>query len=112
MIVFFCMVLGTVFALVFPEWVLWIKQELKPAFAVTMFFVGTMVKEDDVRAFYKAPIRPLVGLFSQYTIMSILAFIVSLFFDTPVIKVGIVLVGCMPGAMAFKCNDRAIWYSP
>ncbi len=100
MIVFFGMLLGTAAALVFPEWVLWMKGGLRPAFAVTMFFVGTLVKDDEVRAFRSAPLRPVSGLISQYTVMPLLAFVVSLFFESPTVKVGIVLVGCMPGAMA------------
>jgi BASS family bile acid:Na+ symporter len=77
-----------------------VKPGLKPAFAVTMFFVGTLVKQEEISAFRAAPLRPLAGIAGQYTIMPILAFIASLFFEEPAVRTGIVLVGCMPGAMA------------
>jgi BASS family bile acid:Na+ symporter len=65
-----------------------------------MFFVGTLVRPDQVRVFLAAPLRPLSGLVGQYTIMPICAWLVSLGFADPVLRTGIVLVGCMPGAMA------------
>jgi BASS family bile acid:Na+ symporter len=53
-----------------------------------------------VRAFAQAPTRALSGLISQYTIMPLAAWGVSLAFSDPLLRTGIVLVGCMPGAMA------------
>jgi len=76
------------------------RPALQPAFAVTMFFVGSLVQPEQVRVFAKTPTRPIVGLLSQYTIMPICAWAVSLFFSDPLVRTGIVLVGCMPGAMA------------
>jgi BASS family bile acid:Na+ symporter len=76
------------------------QPALQPAFAATMFFVGTLVRPDQVRAFLVAPTRALTGLLGQYTIMPICAWAVSLAFSDPVLRTGIVLVGCMPGAMA------------
>jgi BASS family bile acid:Na+ symporter len=92
--------LGAALAFFFPDSVLWMREGLRPAFAVTMFFVGSMVHPDEVRAFLKAPQRALSGLLCQYTIMPLCAFAVSLLFDDPVLRTGIILVGCMPGAMA------------
>ena len=100
MAVLLVMILGAGVALFFPEWVLWMKGGLRPAFAVTMFFVGTLVKKQEIDAFMAAPHRPLIGLVGQYTIMPVSAFVVSLFFDDPMVRAGVVLVGCMPGAMA------------
>ena len=94
------MIVGAAAAIRFPESVLWMKGGLRPAFAVTMFFVGTLVREQEIGAFRKAPLRPLVGLLGQYTIMPLLAFAISLGFEDPALRAGIVLVGCMPGAMA------------
>ncbi len=99
-IVFVGILIGAVIAVVFPEAVLVMKPGLKPAFAVTMLFVGTLVQRREIAAFRAAPLRPLLGLAGQYTIMPLSAFAVSLFFEDPVIRTGIVLVGCMPGAMA------------
>jgi BASS family bile acid:Na+ symporter len=91
---------GAALAFLFPEHVLWMRPALQPAFAATMFFVGTLVHPDQVRVFMEAPLRALSGLLGQYTIMPICAWMVSLAFSDPVLRTGIVLVGCMPGAMA------------
>ncbi len=91
---------GVVLAFLCPGSVLWMRPALEPAFAVTMFFVGTLVRPEQVRAFAQTPTRALSGLISQYTIMPLCAWGVSLAFSDPVVRTGIVLVGCMPGAMA------------
>lgn len=92
--------LGAALAFAAPHTVLWMQPALQPAFAVTMLFVGTLVRPDELRAFAAAPLRPLSGLLAQYTIMPLCAAAVSLAFDDPLVRTGIVLVGCMPGAMA------------
>jgi BASS family bile acid:Na+ symporter len=99
-IVFVGILVGAVFALLYPEAVLVMKPGLKPAFAVTMFFVGTLIQRRELTVFRASPLRPLAGVLGQYTIMPLASFAVSLFFEDPVIRTGIVLVGCMPGAMA------------
>jgi len=91
---------GGAIALFAPAAVLWLRPALEPAFAATMFFVGTLVLPEQVRAFAGAPARALTGLLCQYTIMPLCAAGVALFFPDPQVKAGIVLVGCMPGAMA------------
>ena len=93
-------VAGTLLALLFPSPVLVARPVLQPAFAVTMFLVGTLVERDQVRAFLREPMRPLLGLLAQYTIMPLTAAVIAMGFDDPVLRTGIVLVGCMPGAMA------------
>ena len=93
-------VVGAVFAFLVPGAVLWMRPALQPAFAVTMLFVGTLVRPEQIRAFVAAPLRPVLGLAAQYTIMPLTAWLVSLAFDDPRLRVGIILVGCMPGAMA------------
>lgn len=92
--------LGAAVAFFEPGLVLWARPALQPAFAVTMFFVGTLVRREQVRAFAAAPLRALSGLAAQYTIMPLCAAAISLFFEDPLLRTGIVLVGCMPGAMA------------
>ncbi len=91
---------GATLAFLLPESVLWMRPALQPAFAVTMFFVGTLVRPEQVRAFARTPTRALSGLVTQYTIMPLCAWGISLAFSDPVVRTGIVLVGCMPGALA------------
>jgi BASS family bile acid:Na+ symporter len=100
MVIFLSILFGSIIALLVPDMVLYVKPALQPSFAVTMFFVGLLVPPDHVRTFLGSPARPLIGILTQYTIMPLTAFAVSLFFDDSLLRTGIVLVGCMPGAMA------------
>jgi BASS family bile acid:Na+ symporter len=100
MLIFLSILLGSIAALLAPDLVLLVKPALQPAFAVTMLFVGMLVPPEHLRTFVKSPTRPLIGIAAQYTIMPLTAFCTSLFFDDPMVRTGIVLVGCMPGAMA------------
>ncbi|MBN1760371.1 MAG: bile acid:sodium symporter family protein [Chitinispirillaceae bacterium] len=100
MFIFLSILIGSSIALVVPDIVLKVKPALQPSFAVTMLFVGVLVPPEHVRVFLKSPTRPLIGVLAQYTIMPLAAFAVSLFFTDPLLRTGIVLVGCMPGAMA------------
>jgi len=92
--------IGAMLAFAAPEAFLWLRPVLQPAFAVTMLFVGTLVPPEQLRAFGASPLRPLAGLVAQYTIMPLTAAAVASTFDDPLTRTGIVLVGCMPGAMA------------
>jgi BASS family bile acid:Na+ symporter len=93
-------VVGAVVAFAHPAVFLWLRPFLQPAFAVAMFLLGTLVLPEQLRAFARSPSRVLAGLACQYTIMPLTAAAVALFFDDPLVRAGIVLVGCMPGAMA------------
>lgn len=100
MIVLLGILAGAALAITAPGLVLPLRPALQPAFAVTMLFVGTLVPADQLRAFAAAPWRPLSGVLAQYTIMPLAAGLFALAFDDPLTRTGIVLVGCMPGAMA------------
>ncbi|MFW6050054.1 MAG: bile acid:sodium symporter family protein [Myxococcota bacterium] len=93
-------VLGAAVAFAAPDLVLWAEPGLQPAFAVTMLLVGSLVRRDQLRAFAAAPLRAGAGLVAQYTLMPLMAWAISLGFGDPTVRTGIVLVGCMPGAMA------------
>jgi BASS family bile acid:Na+ symporter len=98
--VLIAIVVGAAIAFLVPGSVLWMRPALQPAFALTMLAVGTLVRPEQVRVFSRTPLRPLAGLAAQYTIMPLTAAGISLLFDDPQVRTGIVLVGCMPGAMA------------
>lgn len=100
MVILLSLVAGALAAFSCPGPFLLFKGALEPAFGVTMLFVGTLVRPEQVRAFATAPARPLVGLAAQYSIMPLTAWAVSQFYSDPQLRVGTVLVGCMPGAMA------------
>jgi len=98
--VLIAILVGAAVGFLAPQTVLWMRPALQPAFALTMLAVGTLVRPEQVRAFAKAPLRPLAGLAGQYAIMPLAAGAISLLFEDPLVRTGIVLVGCMPGAMA------------
>ena len=92
--------LGATLAFLAPQAVIWMRPGLQPAFAVTMFCVGTLVRPEQLRGFAAAPGRVFLGLLVQYTIMPLGAWAVSWAVTDPLLRTGIILVGCMPGAMA------------
>lgn len=87
-------------ALFLPEAVLRLQPALAPAFALTMVLVGSLVRAEHRESFRRAPLRPILGLICQYTVMPLTAWLISLAFQEPALRIGIVLVGCMPGAIA------------
>ena len=76
------------------------QPALAPAFALTMVLVGSLVRAEHRESFRRAPLRPVLGLLCQYTVMPLTAWLISLAFQEPALRIGIVLVGCMPGAIA------------
>lgn len=83
-----------------PEAILRLQPLLAPAFALTMVLVGSLVRAEHRESFRRAPLRPILGLICQYTVMPLTAWMISLAFQEPALRIGIVLVGCMPGAIA------------
>ncbi len=83
-----------------PAAILGLQPLLEPAFALTMILLGTLVRSEHRQSFRRAPLRPITGLMCQYTVMPLTAWLVSLAFEEPALRIGIVLVGCMPGAIA------------
>lgn len=70
-------------------------------FAATMFVIGCLLPRDEVAAVARQWTRVLAGTGLQYAAMPLLAFSVaqSLPLERDV-RIGVVLVGCVPGAMA------------
>jgi len=70
-------------------------------FALTMFGIGAVLSPDDFERIAKQPLIVLVGSAAQFTIMPLGAFAVAKIFNLqPQLAVGLILAGCMPGAMA------------
>ena len=66
-----------------------------------MFVIGSLLPGNEVRDVFRRWHTVLSGTFVQYTVMPGLAFLMSLFFlDQPELRIGVILVGCVPGAMA------------
>ena len=72
-----------------------------PLLAVIMFAMGMTLKVDDFKRVFLRPLEILAGVCAQYIVMPLLGLILSLAFGiSPLIAVGIVLVGSCPGGTA------------
>ncbi|MBN2301955.1 MAG: bile acid:sodium symporter family protein [Lentisphaerae bacterium] len=97
----FWVVAGAALAVFFPKpfellsrWNTWF-------FGVTMFGVGAVLKPADFGRIVKSPTLVLIGSAGQFTIMPIGAFVIAGLFRLPdEMAVGLILAGCVPGAMA------------
>lgn len=74
---------------------------LKPMFAVTMLAIGSLLPREEVRQVFRRWPSVLGGTAVQYISMPLLAYCVGRLFglEGPWM-IGIVMVGCVPGAMA------------
>jgi len=71
------------------------------ALAVSMLAMGCTLKLEDFAILTKHPIRILIGVVLQYTIMPITGFVISRTFPLiPSVAAGVVLVSCCPGGVA------------
>lgn len=78
---------------------------LKPytnwAISIAMFAVGALLPSDELNQLLKNGRSVLLGTFAQYFSMPLLAWIAILIFKpTTELATGILIVGCVPGAMA------------
>ena len=79
----------------------WTKAYLKHLFALTMFAIGCLLPRDEVRQVFHRWPTVLGGTALQYTLMPLLAYLIAKTFSMPDdLRLGIILVGCVPGAMA------------
>jgi len=69
-------------------------------FGITMLCIGMLLNQEHVALLWKKPHRIFAGTLMQYTIMPLSAFLVSYFLKDKNLKIGIILTGCVPGAMA------------
>ena len=74
---------------------------LRPIFAVAMFCIGGLLPRDELLQLRKRWFTVLAGTSIQYTVMPLLAVAVAMIFRLgDGLTVGLMLVGCVPGAMA------------
>lgn len=77
------------------------KLALNSIFAVTMFCVGMLIPAKEISELVGRPHVVLGGTIVQYTTMPLLAFVIAKAFGfTGPWFIGIMLAGCVPGAMA------------
>jgi BASS family bile acid:Na+ symporter len=76
-------------------WLLW------SLIAVTMFALGTLVQPAELQPLRSSPWWVVLGVATQLTIMPLAAWLVTRLVPMdPELAAGVILVGCVPGAMA------------
>lgn len=86
-------------ALFVPVTCLWIQVKwVNWLLGIVMFGMGLTLKVSDFAVVFKRPRDILLGFVAQFTIMPLLAFLLTKVFNLPVeLAVGVILVGTCPG---------------
>lgn len=78
-----------------------LKNVIIPFVQLTMFGMGANMSFDDFKGVVKMPKGVLIGVTCHYTVMPLVAFALSRLFNfSPEIAGGVILIGCVPSAMA------------
>ena len=78
-----------------------LKPYNKAFFGLTMFGIGAVLEPADFKRIAERPSIVLIGSVAQFTIMPLGAFVAARVFRLPPeLAVGLILAGCVPGAMA------------
>ena len=77
------------------------KSGLNYIFGVAMFSIGWLLPRDELREISRRWHHVIAGTMIQYTVMPALAFAMTRLFNlSDDLSLGMILVGCVPGAMA------------
>ena len=88
-------------AYVFPELFAWTVPHTSLFLAVIMFGMGLTIRAEDFRVVLSRPKALLAGCVAQFTLMPLLAYMLTQAFSLPVdLALGVILVGCCPGGTA------------
>ena len=78
-----------------------LKRLIVPFVQVTMLGMGAQMSFDDFKGVIKMPKGVITGVICHFTIMPLVGFSLSRIFNfSPEIAAGVVLIGCVPSAMA------------
>ena len=94
--------IAAIFSLLMPEpfmaigtWV------INPMLGVIMFGMGLTLSPKDFRIVFSRPRDVLTGCLAQFTIMPLMAWLLTKVFQLPAeLALGVILVGCCPGGTA------------
>ncbi len=94
--------LSALAALLFPDTLGHLKPRLiNPLLGVIMFGMGLTLKAEDFKVVFSRPRDVLVGCLAQFTVMPLLAFVLTKVFRLELaLAIGVILVGCCPGGTA------------
>lgn len=89
-------------AMFLPESFIWIETKtINPMLGVIMFGMGLTLSPKDFKIVLSRPKDILIGCLAQFTIMPLLAWLLTLAFSLPKeLALGVILVGCCPGGTA------------
>ena len=89
-------------ALLVPQSLNWISTyTINPMLGVIMFGMGLTLSPADFRIVFSRPKDILLGCLAQFTVMPLLAFLISWALQLPnELALGVILVGCCPGGTA------------
>ena len=94
-------ILACVPALVWPEALTDLKVAIIPMLGLIMFCMGLTQTRDDFLRVLRSPKAIGLGLFLQYSVMPLLAFLISLLLNLEAdLAVGLIIVGCCAGGTA------------
>ena len=89
-------------ALFLPQTFLWIPSSaINPLLGVVMFGMGLTLRPVDFKILFTHPKDVMIGVLAQFTVMPLLACLLSRAFHLPAdLAIGVILVGCCPGGTA------------
>lgn len=91
-------IIVTVVALFFPITFSWTVSKITIWLGVVMLGMGMTLKIEDFKFIFQNPKNILIGAIAQFTIMPLIAFVITkIFLFPPEIAIGIILVGACPG---------------
>lgn len=97
------LVLGAaIVALICPTWFSFLKTSyINPMLGVVMFGMGLTLNPHDFKVVFTHPREVLIGCLAQFTIMPLIAYLLTIIFRIPTdLAIGVILVGCCPGGTA------------
>lgn len=84
-----------------PAPILFFKPWFEWMFFLTMIGIGAVLNFSEFIPILKKPQTVFLGILAQFLIMPSLAFLIGYLLDLPVaLRLGLILAGCVPGAMA------------
>ncbi len=91
-----------VVSMVWPDVLMPVSMTLiNPLLGVIMFGMGLTLKPSDFRVVFQRPKDVLIGCLAQFTVMPLLAWLLTKAFALPdELALGVILVGCCPGGTA------------
>lgn len=91
-------IIVTAVALFFPITFSWTVSKITILLGVVMLGMGMTLKVEDFKFILQNPKNVLIGAIAQFTIMPLIAFLITkIFLFPPEIAIGIILVGACPG---------------